>query len=58
MLSADMALLLLSSDPSQPGHLGALSAGNRRPRMSGSEERRELRFHVISPVCVAIVSRR
>lgn len=58
MFSADMTLFLLSSRPSHPGHLRTLSAGNRRPRMSGSEVWRELRFHVISPVSVAIVFRR
>jgi hypothetical protein len=55
IFSADMALFLLSSHSSHPGHL---SAGNRRSNMSGSEVWRELGFRIMCPVSSAIVCRR
>jgi hypothetical protein len=45
----------LSSHPSHSRHLAALSTGNRRSDVSGSEVWRELGFRIMCPVSVAIL---
>jgi hypothetical protein len=58
VFSVDSALRSLSAGDSQSRHLGALSAGNTRSEITGSEVWQQERLHIISPVLGRAVRRK